>query len=77
VLDTIIAELGKERSTIMSFNIGGLPVNGIIADIVKSNREVNEQALNQMIQEAKNDPTKTIREIQQPSPFSQFLDIKI
>lgn len=61
----------------MSFNIGGLPVNGIIADIVKTNREANEQALNRMVQEAKNDPTKTLREIQQPSPFSQFLDIKI
>lgn len=61
----------------MGFNIGGLPVNGIIADIVSANRQANEQALNQMIQEAKNNPTKTIREIQQPSPFSQFLDIKV
>lgn len=67
----------KRKEHNMSFNIGGLPVNGIIADIVKSNREANEQALNQMVQEAKNDPAKTLREIQQPSPFSQFLDIKI
>lgn len=61
----------------MSFNIGGIHVNGIIADIVQANRNANEQALNQIIEEAKKDPAKTIREIQQPSPFSQFLDIKI
>ncbi|MFE8701652.1 hypothetical protein ACFYKX_13695 [Cytobacillus sp. FJAT-54145] len=61
----------------MGFNIGGIQISSPIAHIVESNRQVNEQALNQMIQEAKNDPTKTIREIQQPSPFSQFLDIKV
>ncbi|RUL51713.1 MULTISPECIES: hypothetical protein [Lysinibacillus] len=60
----------------MGVNIGGIQVQGSTASIVQSNKQVAEQAVNAMIQEAKNDPAKNIRELQQPSPFSQFLDIK-
>lgn len=61
----------------MSINIGGVPVNGAVTEYMKYMKQINEQALNQVIQEAKNDPAKFIREMQQPSPYSQFLDIKI
>ncbi|BAD77417.1 MULTISPECIES: hypothetical protein [Anoxybacillaceae] len=61
----------------MSVSIGGVPVQGIIARIVQDNKEIAEQALNEMINKHKDDPARIIKEIQQPSPFSQFLDIKI
>jgi hypothetical protein len=61
----------------MSVSIGGVPVQGIIARVVQDNKEIAEQALNEMINKHKDDPARIIKEIQQPSPFSQFLDIKI
>jgi hypothetical protein len=61
----------------MSFNIGGIQVPGVIANIVQDNKQAAEQALNQIINKHKDDPAHIIKEIQQPSPFSQFLDIKI
>ncbi|SFA44368.1 hypothetical protein SAMN05192569_100783 [Parageobacillus thermantarcticus] len=61
----------------MGFSIGGVPVQGVIARIVEDNKEIAEQALNEMINKHKDDPARIIKEIQQPSPFSQFLDIKI
>jgi hypothetical protein len=61
----------------MSVSIGGVPVQGIIARIVQDNKAIAEQALNEMINKHKDNPARIIKEIQQPSPFSQFLDIKI
>ncbi|GAJ39272.1 hypothetical protein [Saccharococcus caldoxylosilyticus] len=61
----------------MSFNIGGIQIPGVIANIVQDNKQAAEQALNQIINKHKDDPAHIIKEIQQPSPFSQFLDIKI
>jgi hypothetical protein len=61
----------------MSFNIGGIQIPGVIANIVQDNKQAAEQALNQIINKHKDDPAHNIKEIQQPSPFSQFLDIKI
>ncbi|MED3718788.1 hypothetical protein P4518_15675 [Geobacillus thermodenitrificans] len=61
----------------MSVSIGGVPVQGVVARIVQDNKEIAEQALNEMINKHKDDPARIIKEIQQPSPFSQFLDIKI
>ncbi|MFB5166826.1 hypothetical protein V2P11_13725 [Parageobacillus toebii] len=54
-----------------------MPVQGVVAHIVQDNKSIAEQALNEMINKHKNDPAHIIKEIQQPSPFSQFLDIKI
>lgn len=48
-----------------------------ISPLVQANKQQAEQALTGLIKEAVNNPTKNIREIQQPSPLSQFLDIKI
>ncbi|MGG3005923.1 hypothetical protein [Geobacillus stearothermophilus] len=61
----------------MSVSIGGVPVQGVVARIVQDNKTIAEQALNEMINKHKDDPARIIKEIQQPSPFSQFLDIKI
>ncbi|WP_027409289.1 hypothetical protein [Anoxybacteroides tepidamans] len=61
----------------MSLSIGGVPVQGVIARVVEDNKQIAEQALNEIINKHKDDPAHMIREIQQPSPFSQFLDIKI
>ncbi|MED4988800.1 hypothetical protein [Parageobacillus toebii] len=61
----------------MSVSIGGMPVQGVVARVVQDNKEIAEQALNEMINKHKDDPARIIKEIQQPSPFSQFLDIKI
>ena len=60
----------------MSFNIGGLSVQGPIVTNLQNNKETAEQAITSMIQEVKNDPAKNLREMQKSSPFSQFLDIK-
>ncbi|WP_163099288.1 hypothetical protein [Peribacillus alkalitolerans] len=61
----------------MGLAIGGIPVQGIISKLVETNREVAEQAVTAKIQEVLNDPAKNVREIQQSSPLSQFLDVKI
>ncbi|WP_019153805.1 hypothetical protein [Robertmurraya massiliosenegalensis] len=50
---------------------------GPVSQFVISNKERAEQAIESKIREALQNPEKTIREIQQPSPLSQFLDIKI
>jgi hypothetical protein len=55
----------------------GIHVPGTIARIVQDNKAIAEQALNEIINKHKDDPARIIKEIQQPSPFSQFLDIKI
>ncbi|MBY6271396.1 MAG: hypothetical protein CW346_04190 [Bacillaceae bacterium] len=61
----------------MSVSIGGVQIQGVIARVVQDNKEIAEQALNEIINKHKDDPVHLIKEIQQPSPFSQFLDIKI
>lgn len=61
----------------MSVSIGGVQIQGVIARVVQDNKEIAEQALNQIINKHKDAPAHLIKEIQQPSPFSQFLDIKI
>lgn len=61
----------------MGVNIGGIQVQGAIAQIVQTNREVAEQAVNEKLQQAIQDPARNVKEIQAPSPFSQFLDIKV
>ncbi|MBB5324269.1 hypothetical protein HNQ34_001362 [Anoxybacillus tepidamans] len=61
----------------MSVSIGGVQIPGVIARIVEDNKQIAELALNEMINKHKDDPARIVKEIQQPSPFSQFLDIKI
>lgn len=61
----------------MSVSIGGVQIPGVIARIVEDNKQIAEQALNDIINKHKDDPARIVKEIQQPSPFSQFLDIKI
>ena len=61
----------------MSVSIGGVQIPGVIARIVQDNKAIAEQALNEIINKHKDDPARVIKEIQQPSPFSQFLDVKV
>ncbi|WP_097677930.1 hypothetical protein [Bacillus massilinigeriensis] len=61
----------------MGFNIGGIQIQSPMAQLVLENKQAAEEVIKGKIREAINDPAKTIREIQQPSPFSQFLDIKV
>ncbi|MFD1739362.1 hypothetical protein ACFSCX_23040 [Bacillus salitolerans] len=51
--------------------------SGVVSQAVQMNKSKAEQALNQAIREVVQDPAKNLRELQQPSPLSQFLDIKI
>lgn len=61
----------------MSVSIGGVHVPGVIARIVQDNKAIAEQALNEIVNKHKDDPARIVKEIQQPSPFSQFLDVKV
>jgi hypothetical protein len=61
----------------MSVSIMGIHVPRAIARIVQDNKAIAEQALNEIINKHKDDPAHFVNEIQQPSPFSQFLDIKV
>lgn len=61
----------------MSFNIAGNRVDGIIVQAISSGKSTAQQVVQQSINEVKNDPTKNLREMQQPSGLSSFLDIKV
>lgn len=57
-------------------SIGGVG-GGPVSQFVVMTKQIAEEAINSQIKEVLNDPAKRIRELQQPSPFSQFIDIKI
>lgn len=57
-------------------SVGGVG-QGPVSAIVQTNKQVAEEAIKSNIREAVQNPAQTIRELQQPSPLSQFLDIKI
>jgi hypothetical protein len=48
----------------MSVSIGGVQIQGVIARVVQDNKEIAEQALNQIINKHKDDPAHLIKEIQ-------------
>ncbi|MDQ0214907.1 hypothetical protein J2S13_001306 [Oikeobacillus pervagus] len=50
---------------------------GPVSQFVMLNKQNAEQVIQEQIKEVVEDPAKRIKELQQPSPFSQFLDIKI
>lgn len=50
---------------------------GPVSQFIVNNKQRAEQAIVSNIKEAIDNPAKTIRDLQQPSPLSQFLDIKI
>lgn len=61
----------------MSFNIGGIPVNGVIVNSIETGKSKAEEVIKSQIQEALSNPAKNIKELQQPSGLSVFLDIKV
>jgi hypothetical protein len=54
----------------MSVSIGGVPVQGVVARIVQDNKQIAEQALNEIINKHKDDPARIIKE--NPAAFSIF-----
>ncbi|MBM7649381.1 hypothetical protein JOC78_002334 [Bacillus ectoiniformans] len=56
--------------------VGGVG-QGPISQFVVISKSVAEQAVTEQIKEVTQDPAKRIRELQAPSPFSQFIDIKV
>jgi hypothetical protein len=50
---------------------------GPISQFVAISKQTAEEVITSQIKEVTQDPAKIVRELQQPSPFSQFLDIKI
>ncbi|RJS60530.1 hypothetical protein [Bacillus sp. PK3_68] len=56
--------------------IGGVG-EGPVSQFVVISKQIAEKVINEKIQDVVSDPAKKVRELQQPSPFSQFIDIKI
>ncbi|MED3549799.1 hypothetical protein [Cytobacillus praedii] len=56
--------------------IGGVG-EGPVSQFVVINKQIAETAIKEKIIDVMEDPAKNIRQIQQPSPFSQFIDIKV
>lgn len=61
----------------MGFNVGGIQVPGIIASSIQTGKGMAEQVVQGQINEVKSNPAKFLKELQQPSGMSSFLDIKI
>lgn len=56
--------------------VGGVG-EGPVSQFVVISKQIAESAVKEQIQEVMSDPAKRVRELQQPSPFSQFIDIKV
>jgi|GEM_PF-2400888 len=61
----------------MGFQVGGVPVSGIIVTSIQNGKGIAQEVVQSMVNEVKNDPAKQLRTMQQPSGLSSFLDIKI
>jgi hypothetical protein len=61
----------------MSASVGGVPVQGVIVASIQAGKGIAQSVVQSMIDEGKNNPAKFLKEIQQPSGLSSFLDIKI
>ncbi|MFL0364986.1 hypothetical protein ACH0BF_18445 [Pseudobacillus sp. 179-B 2D1 NHS] len=56
--------------------VGGVG-EGPVSQFVMISKQIAEKAVREQIQEVVQDPAKRVRELQQPSPFSQFIDIRV
>ncbi len=61
----------------MGFSVGGIPVSGVVVAAIETGKGVAQQVVQGMINDVKNNPAKNLKEMQQPSGLSSFLDIKI
>ncbi|WP_127583911.1 hypothetical protein [Paenibacillus koleovorans] len=61
----------------MSFNIAGTQVPGCVVKAIETGKSKAQEVVQGMINEAINDPTKNLKQMQQPSGLSSFIDIKI
>ncbi|MCA1031446.1 hypothetical protein LCL95_10460 [Bacillus timonensis] len=61
----------------MPMSVGGVTVQSPMAQEIQNIKQTAEQTIKGKIKEVLDDPEKNIREMQQPSPFSQFLDIRV
>jgi hypothetical protein len=61
----------------MSASVGGVPVQGVIVASIQTGKGIAQSVVQAMVDEGKNNPAKFLKELQQPSGLSSFLDIKI
>jgi hypothetical protein len=61
----------------VSFSVGGIPVQGVVANSIQSGKQRAEQVVEQKVKEVLNDPAKNTRDMQKPSGISPFMDIKV
>jgi hypothetical protein len=61
----------------MSASVGGIPVQGVIVSSIQAGKGIAQSVVQSMVDEGKNNPAKFLKELQQPSGLSSFLDIKI
>lgn len=69
--------MGLEVVTV-SFNIGGgTNVPGCIVKAIETGKSKAEQVVKQAINDVMSDPAKNIKQAQQPSGLSAFMDIRV
>jgi hypothetical protein len=61
----------------MSASVGGVYVAGVIVSSIQAGKGIAQSVVQGWVDEGKNNPAKFLKEIQQPSGLSSFLDIKI
>lgn len=61
----------------MSFNIGGTNVPGAVVGAIETGKSKAEQVVKQAINDVMSDPAKNIKQAQQPSGLSTFMDIRV
>jgi hypothetical protein len=61
----------------MSMSVGGINVPGVIVSSIQSGKGIAESVVQGWVNEGKNNPARFLKELQQPSGLSSFLDIKI
>jgi hypothetical protein len=61
----------------MSASVGGIQVPGVIVSSIQAGKGIAQSVVQGWVDEGKNNPAKFLKEIQQPSGLSSFLDIKI
>jgi hypothetical protein len=61
----------------MSFNIGGVNVPGCVVKAIETGKNKAQQVVQQAINDVMSDPAKNIKQTQQPSGLSSFMDIRV
>jgi hypothetical protein len=70
-------QLTLQEEINMSASVGGINVPGVIVSSIQAGKGIAQSVVQGWVDEGKNNPAKFLKEIQQPSGLSSFLDIKI